>query len=152
MEALDEAMAAAVALANVYRVVSDLLEKRLRAEAGLSLAQFEVLLRLSEAPRGRLRMIDLSGRLCVSKSGITQLVDRLEEAGLVEREASTSDRRLTYARIMPQGRKTLRQARPVIGSAVEEHFARHLSGDEMRSLHKSLLKVLVANTVPAAAS
>jgi DNA-binding MarR family transcriptional regulator len=95
-------------------------------------------------------MIDLSGRLCVSKSGITQLVDRLQEAGLVEREASTSDRRLTYAKITSQGRKALRHAQPVIGSAVEEHFARHLSGDEMRSLHESLLKVLMANTVPAA--
>lgn len=147
MQPLDAPTAAAVALFNVQRVISDAIERDLRAKAGLSLAQYEVLLRLAEAPRGKLRMVDISERLCVSKSGVTQLVDRLEQAGLVEREFTPSDRRLTFARITRRGRDALRRAEPGIGPAVHEHFARHLSERELAGLSGALVKVLEGNGV-----
>src|SRR2546425_699925 len=86
VELPDRTMAAVAALLHVDRIISDGIDKRLRAQAGLSLAQYEVLRRLSEAPDGRLRMVDISGSLCVSKSGVTQLVDRLEDVRMVERQ------------------------------------------------------------------
>src|SRR5438105_5786084 len=141
-------MAVVMALLNVDRTIEDGLEKRLRAVAGLSLPQYVVLLRLSEAPEGRLRMVDISDRLCVSKSGVTQLVDRLEGAGLVERQSHQSDRRLTYARITKSGREVLQRSTPEYEAAVREHFARHLTEDEMRCFHRALVKVQEGNSTP----
>lgn len=132
----------AVALFNVQRVISEAIEKDLRAKTGLSLAQYQVLLRLADAPGGKLRMVDISDRICVSKSGVTQLIDRLEEVGLVGRESSQADRRLTYAKITREGRKTLRRSQPEFGSAVQENFAGYLSDPEMGRLHEALRKVL----------
>jgi DNA-binding MarR family transcriptional regulator len=141
----DRATAVVAALLHADRTISDSIEKGLRAQAGLSLAQYEVLLRLSDAPEGRLRMVDISERLCVSKSGVTQLVDRLEEAGMVERQFQRSDRRLTYANITGPGREALQRSTPEIERAVQEHLARHLTEDEMRCLHGALVKVQEGN-------
>jgi DNA-binding MarR family transcriptional regulator len=146
VESQDRSMAAVVALLQVDRIISDGIDKRLRAKAGLSLAQYEVLRRISEAPDGRLRMVDISDSLCVSKSGVTQLVDRLEEARMVERQFQPSDRRLTYAKITAAGRETIRRLSPEILEAVREHFARHLTEEEMRCVHQALAKVQQGNS------
>ena len=86
MQRRDDALETMHAVLNTHRVLAEAMEKRLRAQAGLSLAQFEVLSRLHRAPGTRLRMVDITRQLCVSKSGVTQLVDRLERAGLVTKE------------------------------------------------------------------
>ena len=127
------------------RIISESIEKGLRARAGLSLAQYQVLRRLSLAAEGRLRMVDISDGLCVSKSGVTQLVDRLEEAGMVERQSQRSDRRLTYAKITARGSEALQRSTPEVERAVQEHLARHLTEDEMRCLHRALMKVQEGN-------
>ena len=138
-------MAAVAALLHVDRIISDGIDKRLRANAGLTLGQYEVLRRICEAPEGRLRMVDISDSLCVSKSGVTQLVDRLEEARLVERQFQPSDRRLTYAKITAAGRETIRRLTPEVLQAVHEHFARHLTEQELRCVHQALAKVQSGN-------
>jgi DNA-binding MarR family transcriptional regulator len=152
MPSREDLLAAAVALFNVQRVISEAIERDLRAETGLSLAQYEVLLRLAEAPEGKLRMVDIAERVCVSKSGVTQLVDRLEEIGLVTRESSRSDRRLTYAKITRAGKETLRRSQPALDSAVQANFASHLSDPEMECLHEALRKVLEGHGIPSEAS
>ena len=146
MEGRDEAMAAMRSLLDTHRVIADALERQLRAEAGLSLAQWEVLHRLDRAPAGRLRMVDITRQLCVSKSGVTQLVDRLERAGLVAREFSRSDRRLTYATLTEQGAEALRRCGPVWAPIVQRRLARHLSADDLRCLREALAKVVEGNT------
>jgi DNA-binding MarR family transcriptional regulator len=146
MEGRDEAMAAMQALLDTHRVIADAIERQLRDEAGLSLAQWEVLYHLDQAPAGRLRMVDITRQLCVSKSGVTQLVDRLERAGLVARELSPSDRRLIYATLTEQGTETLRRSGPVWAPIVERHFARHLSADDLRCVREALAKVVAGNT------
>jgi DNA-binding MarR family transcriptional regulator len=144
----DEAMSALQAVLDTQRVVADAMEKSLRAQASLSLAQYEVLHRLDQAPDRRLRMVDITRRLYFSKSGVTQLVDRLEEAGLVTRESCRSDRRLTYARLTTPGIEALRRSGPVCAAVVEEHFARHLSGQDLRCVRDALAKVLRAAGYP----
>jgi DNA-binding MarR family transcriptional regulator len=147
MEGREEAMAAMRALLDTHRVIADAMEKRLRAEAGLSLAQWEVLHRLDGAPDGRLRMVDITRQLCVSKSGVTQLVDRLERAGLVAREFSRADRRLTYATLTEGGAAALRRCGPLWGPIVEQHLANHLSAEDLRCLREALAKVVEGNAV-----
>lgn len=126
-------------------VLSDVLEQELQAERGLPLGWFEVLIFLAGEPDGRMRMQDLAGLVLHSKSGVTRLVDRLSDAGLVVRASCLEDRRVTYAQITPAGRKTLAGATPVHLRGVEEHFARHLNAAELRTLRSLLGKVLEAN-------
>jgi DNA-binding MarR family transcriptional regulator len=145
-------VATVVALFTAQRFISAAAEKRLRAETGLSLAQYEVLARLAGATEGRLRMVDISDGMCVSKSGVTQLVDTLEEAGLVGREFSRSDRRLTYAVLTAEGRKALERSAPVFAPVLQEYFAQHLSEHEMACLRGAMAKVLEGNRARGQAS
>ena len=66
----------------------------------------DLLLRLREAPEQRLRVADVSRALRLSKSGVTRLVDRLAERGLVMRAFCFSDRRVVYAGLTDEGRRT----------------------------------------------
>ena len=72
---------------------------------------FEVLLRLARTPGGRLRMSDLAAQTTLTASGLTRVVDRLEDAGLVKREACPTDRRSTYAVLTAEGPRPHRDRR-----------------------------------------
>jgi DNA-binding MarR family transcriptional regulator len=98
----------------------------MQAEQDLSLRWYEVLLILSRAPDGRMRMQDLAGLALQSKSGLTRLVDRMEDAGLVGRESCPSDRRGINAVLTPEGRRRFRRAAPLHVRGIERHFGRHL--------------------------
>src|SRR2546430_2273725 len=74
-------------LLQVNTVVAEALERRLEDKHALSVAEHEVLVRLSHSPDGRLRMQELASLLLVSKSGVTRLIDRMQSAGLVRRVA-----------------------------------------------------------------
>lgn len=129
---------------DAQRVVADAMEKSLRAQAGRSLAQYEVLHRLDLAPTAGSAWWPSPGGCTSARAGVTQLVDRLEEAGLVARESCPSDRRLTYAKLTTPAIEALRRSRPVCATVVEEHFARHLSGQDLRCVRGALAKVLRA--------
>jgi DNA-binding MarR family transcriptional regulator len=132
-------------LLQAHSAVVESLEHKLESEAGVPLAWHEVLSRLVAAPEGRLRMLDLAGLIMLSKSGVTRLIDRMEEAGLVTRGACASDRRVTYAIVTPGGRATLERIRPVFTQGVDEYFSRHLSDADARNLRSALRKVLQGN-------
>ena len=137
-------LAAWRALLEAHAAVTDLLERELEQERGLPLSKFEVLLKLAEAPGGRLRMLELAHSVLLSKSGLSRLVDRMEEAELVRRERCPSDRRGAYAVLTDQGRALLRRAAPVHLRGIQEHFARHLADDEVQVLVDVLGKVNAA--------
>ena len=82
------------------------------AEFGLAPAEFEVCLRLARSPEGLLRMSDLAAQTTLTSSGITRVVDRLVERGLVTRQACAHDRRTTYAVISDSGRQLLARVLP----------------------------------------
>jgi DNA-binding MarR family transcriptional regulator len=88
------------------------LDRELRDEHGLSLPEYEILVRLSESPDRRLRMAMLAGAMSHSRSRVTHTVNRLERAGLVERESSAVDGRGVEAVLTDKGYDTLRQAAP----------------------------------------
>jgi DNA-binding MarR family transcriptional regulator len=138
-------LSAWITLLRAYAAVVDALERKLERERGVPLAWHEVLSRLVAAPEGRLRMLDLAGLILLSKSGVTRLIDRMEEAGLVTREACASDRRVTYAMITAKGRGTFERTMPLFLEGVEEYFSSHLSGADIRELRSSLRKVLEGN-------
>lgn len=135
---------------RTHRVLFDALDRELRDRVGLSIPQWEVLEAIGRSAEGRLRMVDITKRMCVSKSGVTQLVDRLEEKGLVARSFSSSDRRLIYASLTQAGADASRQAWPAFHAAVEAHFTRHLSGADVSCLRRGLTKVLGGSGLPEA--
>ena len=137
-------LAAWRSLLEAHAAVTDLLERELEQERGLALSKFEVLLKLADAPGGRMRMLELADSVLLSKSGLSRLVDRMEEARLVRRERCPSDRRGAFAVLTDEGRRVLRRAAPVHLRGIQEHFARHLDGDEVRALVRILDKVNAA--------
>jgi DNA-binding MarR family transcriptional regulator len=131
-------------LLEAHAATTELLERELVAERGLPLSRYDVLLNLAEAPGGRLRMQELSASVLLSKSGLSRLVDRMVEAGLVRRERCQDDRRGWFAVLTDQGRSALRRAAPIHLRGIHEHFARHLEPEEVQVLAAALSRVVAA--------
>lgn len=129
---------------RAHVALTSILERELVEEKTLPLTWYDVLVNLHGAG-GRMRMQELARSVLLSKSGLTRLVDRMEEAGYVRRESCASDRRGTEAVLTDDGERTLREAAPVHLRGVEEHFARHLDDDELDVLRRVLSRVLDAN-------
>ena len=77
----------------------------------------------------------------LSRSGLTRLVDRLERAGLLRREADPTDRRGSYAVLTDDGYDAVRRTWPRYARGIQEHFARHLQADEATPLAQALDRV-----------
>ena len=90
----------------------DQIDHQLTRDSGLSQADYEILVRLSEADGGRLRMSELAERALFSRSRLSHAVGRLEKDGLVAREACATDRRGMFAILTPGGRRRLEEAAP----------------------------------------
>ena len=131
-------------LLEAHATVTELLERELVAERGLPLNRYDVLLNLAEAPGGRLRMQELSASVLLSKSGLSRLVDRMVEAGLVRRERCEDDRRGWYAVLTDRGRSALRRAAPVHLRGIHEHFTSHLEPEEVEAMRAALARVVAA--------
>ncbi|AEH08370.1 transcriptional regulator, MarR family [Candidatus Protofrankia datiscae] len=119
---------------RAHSYVTRKLESDLEAEHHLPLASYDVLVQLSEAPEGALRMNELAEAVLLSRSGLTRLVDRLEREGLVERRSCPSDARGTLATLTPEGRQRLRVASRTHLAGVSKHVTSHFSPDELDTL------------------
>jgi len=126
------------AFLEAHARVSRRLDEELRAEHGLSLAEYDALLQLARSPGRRLRMNVLADRVILSRSGITRLIDRLEAGGLVERAACASDARGAEAVLSRTGLARLRAASRTHLRGIEEHFLAGLGPDELGVLERSL--------------
>ena len=127
-------------------LLADAVSDRLEAEAGIPLAWYEVLAVLADAPEGALRMQDLGQSMWISKSGLTRLCDRIEEAGYLSRRSCPTDRRGTFAVITDAGRAKVRDAQPVFARASEDLFLQHLSARERDGLRSAMSKIIRANS------
>lgn len=121
-----------------FIVGSELLLYRLHRELqdahGLSLADYEILVRLSEQPDFRMRMTVLAAEVASSKSRVSHQVARLERANLVKREDCVNDGRGVLAVLTDHGYETLRTAAPTHLRGVREHFVDLLSQTERATL------------------
>jgi DNA-binding MarR family transcriptional regulator len=142
----DEGLAAWEAFLGAHAAVTRMLERELLEERGLSLPFYEVLLRLRHAPDRRMRMQQLADEVYFSRSGLTRLVARMEEEGLVERVPCDTDRRGVEAVLTEEGLARLREAAPVHLRGIQEHFASHLSPSAARTLARALGRV--ADSLP----
>jgi DNA-binding MarR family transcriptional regulator len=135
-------MAAWRAFLTAHARITDVLARELRERTGLPLTWYDVLVQLSEAPDRRLRMQELAARVLLSKSGLTRLIDRMEQEGLVTRYPCEDDRRGTYAQMTEEGRATIRGAAPTHLAGIVEHFGAHVEDDEADVLAAALARVV----------
>lgn len=118
------------------------LDDELQASHGLSLAEYDALLQLVNAPDRRLRMSILAERVLLSRSGITRLVDRLVAAGMVERTTCTTDARGAEAALTQRGLDHLRDASRTHLEGVGRLFLDVLEPAEREMLKGALDRVL----------
>ena len=105
---------------------------------GLSLSEYTALMHLSEAPERRLRMSELAVASAISISGMTRIVNRLEERDLLRRERCTSDGRAWNAVLTDAGLLRLRQAWPTHLASVRQHLLDHLQALDLPALTAAL--------------
>jgi DNA-binding MarR family transcriptional regulator len=119
---------------RAYVIGSQMLSYRLHRELqethGIALADYEILVRLSEQPNLRMRMSQLAGEVASSKSRVSHQIARLEDAGLVRRTECPSDGRGVFAELTEHGVDVLRAAAPTHVAGVREHMIDLLTPEE----------------------
>jgi DNA-binding MarR family transcriptional regulator len=117
--------------------VSRALEAELLAEQGLSLASYDVLVQLAEAPDRRLRMTELADAVLLSRSGVTRLVDRMTKDGLVSRARVDTDGRGVVAVLTQSGFDRLKSASGTHLGGVARHFAAVIEGEDLTAFRQT---------------
>ena len=114
------------------------LSAQLQSEHGLSINDYECLLALSHADQCGVRRVDLAGELLLTPSGVTRLLDGLQDAGYVCKGTCSTDARVSYAVLTDEGYEKLRTAAPDHVGSIRELFGEHFSSDELETLRELL--------------
>jgi DNA-binding MarR family transcriptional regulator len=128
-------------LMRAHTVLRRALENEVLRPRGLTINDFEALLHIARAPEGRLRRIDLVERLMLTPSGVTRLLDGLQEAGLVENVHCDSDARVTWSRLTADGDEILECVGESHGALLRSLFSETLTDDEIATLSELLGKL-----------
>ncbi|MDO4242194.1 MAG: MarR family transcriptional regulator [Actinomyces sp.] len=127
-------MAAWRAFVTTSTMVTTRLNQELMTAEGISMHEYEILVRLSEAPERRLRMSVLAETMAHSRSRLTHTVGRLEKEGYVLRAACADDKRGVHCELTEEGLAFLRRAAPVHLEGVRRHVIDRLSRDQLVAL------------------
>jgi DNA-binding MarR family transcriptional regulator len=116
-------------LTRAHRSIFQHLEHEVMSATGLPLIALEALYDIGEARDQRLQLYQLATRLGISRSGATRVVDRLEDAGYVNREPSAHDRRGMFATLTPAGEAMLESVREQYADVLHAALVRHQSDE-----------------------
>jgi DNA-binding MarR family transcriptional regulator len=134
-------VSAFAALLRAHAAATRRLNAQLTVDHGLTISDFEVLLRLADAPDRRMRRVDLAKQVILTASGITRLLDGLERAGCVERESCASDRRVVYAVLTDVGLAKLREAAASHFAQIDDLLGARYDTEELDQLASLLLRL-----------
>lgn len=126
---------------RAHQALFRVLDEELQRETGVPFVHYDVLVQLANAG-GRLRMRDLAGRLLVSRSGATRLIDRMEKDGHVVRERCSQDGRGQYAVLTAEGLATLERARPTHLRGVRHRFLAQIDDAQLMAVGAAFTRVL----------
>ena len=129
------------ALSRTHAAISQRLQDALAQADMPPLPWYEVLATVAEAPEQRMRMGDLAEALVITRGGLTKLVDRLVKAGLLERTFCETDRRVSYATLLPAGVEMLLEMRPVVRGELAAAFTANLSVAEAEGLRETMDRI-----------
>ncbi len=127
---------------RTYSKVQARLAEDMHCQHQIPLSWYDVLVHLYHAPRRGMRMQDLADAVILSSSGLTRLLDRMIEAGFVERVSCAEDRRVIYATLTPQGSEAIEEILPGQQARIEHYFAQYLTDVEMDTIQQGLQRVL----------
>lgn len=125
---------------HVHASVTDALDETLRAELDLPGSWYEALVEIAFAGE-TMRMNEFAAETTLTKSGATRFVDRLEKAGLVERQPCATDRRVYQLSLTSDGKRIQKAADPHVLKVIDEHFGSHLDDDEARTIYQALRRM-----------
>lgn len=137
------------AFLSVLSLLPDQFSRDLNAVHGLTLSDYEILVRLSEAEGRSMRMSELADKTLSSRSRLTHQIDRMVEAGYVTRRVCADDKRGYFAEMTDAGWDKLVAAAPSHVESVREHLVDVLTCDEFKALgdiSKKILDSLDADT------
>lgn len=138
---LDAHREAWIALTRTHSAVRGRLEEALTAAGLPPMAWLEVLVTLERAPEQRMKMGELAEALVITRGGLTKLIDRLIKAGLLERTFCATDRRVSYATLLPAGAELLGEMRPIAGEELQAAFSANLTASQAEQLRELLDRV-----------
>lgn len=118
------------------------LHRQLRADADLSLADFDVLAQITESPEGRVRALELGRSLQWEKSRLSHHLTRMQRRGLIRREECPDDSRGAMITVTDLGRRTIEQAAPAHVETVRALVFDHLTRHEVEVLGRVSKKIL----------
>jgi DNA-binding MarR family transcriptional regulator len=127
-----------VRLLRSHAAATRMLSADLVAEHGLTINDYEALLRLSRAEDNQLKRVELAQSLLLTPSGVTRLLHGLERAGYVAKASCPSDARVTYAVLTDTGRAKLGEASVSHIAAVRALFEERFDADEIATLAELL--------------
>lgn len=117
-------------------------ERQLKDDHDLSADDYEVLVRLSEAPDRRIRMSELAASVANSPSRLSQRIDRMAARGLVSRDRCAEDGRVWWAVLTDEGFAALEAAAPGHVEEVRRQFVDRLSATDLATLARILPKLV----------
>lgn len=123
------------------RVLGEL-DRTLDREHRMRVNEFDVLITLDNADGRRLRMTDLARAVMLSSGGLTRLVGRLEDQGLVRRDPDPDDARSFHAVLTDSGRTRLAHARQTHDTVIDELLGSRLSQSQLTALDRTLAEAL----------
>ncbi|GLY22375.1 MarR family transcriptional regulator [Micromonospora sp. NBRC 101691] len=118
------------------------LGRQLQQDSGLSLADYDVLVALTDADEGRLRPFALQRQLEWEQSRLSHHLSRMQRRGLVDREGCPGDRRGAFVVLTPAGREAIEAAAPGHVATVRKFFLDQLDRDEVATLERFATRVL----------
>ncbi len=138
----DERIVLAGLLMEAHDRLIRTLSNDLEEQAGLSLSWYEVMVHLRRSSQGRMAMGELANEIVLSSGGVTRLIDRIEEAGLVARVACPTDRRTTYVVLTERGHDTLERTSETYLSLLDQHLMAKTTPTEREGLEAGLKRLL----------
>lgn len=120
------------------------LDHDLSVKHGLSLPEYEILVRLSESPENRMRMSELADSLNHSRSRLTHTVARMESDGLVRRSSASEDRRGVFAELTEAGWERLKEAAPTHVAGVRSYLLDPVTPDDFAAVGRAFTAVAEA--------
>jgi DNA-binding MarR family transcriptional regulator len=130
---------------GLLRMTSQLnarMNRQLLQDYGVSLADYDVLVVLSEAPEGRLRVFEVADALAWEQSRVSHQLARMQRRGLVAREGCASDARGAFAVLTEAGRAAIERAAPAHVETVRQLVFDGLSHDQLAALTEIATHVL----------
>jgi len=130
---------------GLLRMTSQLnarMNRQLQDDHGISLADYDVLVVLSEAPAGRLRVFEIAGALAWEQSRVSHQLARMQRRGLVAREECATDARGAFAVLTEAGRAAIERAAPAHVETVRQLVFDGLSRDQLAALTAVTSRVL----------